>query len=396
MEEIKYFENALVRAHQYCRKHDFTGYSLYDSHNSIIPFGKFGPFVSFYVNQVIKRSPFNFRPLLGIKKGINPKGVGLFLNIYTKMKHTNLLPGEEVEKLARCFFYWLINNPSKGFSGLCWGYNYDWPSRDGSLVKAYTPSGVVTGFNCRAMMTYYNIYGDPEVKQAIKSAADFVLNDLILSETKYGLCFSYTPNPKDLTVNASLLAAEVLAYDDYLHETENHTSKIAGVLEFTRNLQNTDGSWHYSFNPETFAPKVQIDFHQGYVLETIDNILNHVGLDRRTYEESIQKGIKFYQTHQIDPEGLAYWRLPSKWPIDIHNQSQAIITLARFSNLDKTYLAIAKKVASWTIENMLSSDGKFYYQKWPILINRVSYMRWNQAWMMLAIVELLNCLYENN
>ena len=33
--------------------------------------------------------------------------------------------------------------------------------------------------------------------------------------------------------------------------------------------------------------------------------------------------------------------------------------------------------------------GNFYYQKWPIITNKVSYMRWNQGWMMVAISTLM-------
>ena len=41
------------------------------------------------------------------------------------------------------------------------------------------------------------------------------------------------------------------------------------VLRFTMLHQNLDGSWYYSFDPDTWKAKKQIDFHQGYVLETI-------------------------------------------------------------------------------------------------------------------------------
>jgi hypothetical protein len=391
MMDIQKIKASFLKAHEYSRSQNYTGYSLYDSHNGVVPFEKFGRVISFYSNQIIKRSPINFRTLLGIKKGYNPKGAGLFLNIYSQAAGLGIIEEGELKEITDFFFEWLINNPSQGYSGYCWGYNYDWPIRDGSIVPAHTPSGVVTGFNCRAMMSNYRICNNEKVREIIASSADFVMNDLEHINTDRGLCISYTPLPDNLTVNASLLGAEILAYSDYLNGTKTHRDTIKGVLDFTRNVQNDDGSWYYSFTPGTFKPKNQIDFHQGYVIETIDNILKHISydFDITPYRFCIHRGLDFYLSHQIDPKGYAYWRLPKKWPVDIHNQSQAIITLNRFDGLDVRCKPLRDKIISWTIENMMGSNGKFYYQKWPLITNKVSYMRWNQAWMMLALMEVL-------
>lgn len=38
---------------------------------------------------------------------------------------------------------------------------------------------------------------------------------------------------------------------------------------------------------------------------------------------------------------------------------------------------------------MQGSKGNFYYQKWPLVTNKLNYMRWNQGWMLLALTTLL-------
>ena len=384
-----YLSESLVKAHQYCVKEDFKGYSLYDSHNSYLPFLKMGKTISFFANQIIKRSQINFRPFLGIKKEYNPKGIGLFLNIYSQAKDLGLIDENERNELCHRFFSWLVENSSKGYHGHCWGYNYDWPNRDGSYVSAYTPSGVVTGFICRAIMNYYRSSMDQKVLPIIKSAADFIVNDLIQTDTKYGLCFSYTPVQRFLTINANLLAVEVLAYADHIMKESKYMDIIKSVIDFTVKLQNEDGSWYYSFHPKTFEPKKQIDFHQGYVIETMANIISCAKyLDTNEVHQSIKKGFAYYLKRQLSEEGFAFWRYPKKWPIDIHNQSQAIITLTRFAYLDENSLALAVNIAEYTLNNMFSKHGAFYYQKWPFFVNKTPYMRWNQAWSMLALLEL--------
>jgi hypothetical protein len=381
---------SVVKVNQFCIKEGFVGYSLYDSHNSPIRFAKLGPRVSFLVNQFIKRSPINFRPILGVKKGINPKGYGLFLHAYSLLTKMNLLGQSEAEEMANFFFDWLLHHPSKGYSGHCWGYNYLWPHKDGKDVPAYMPSVVVTGFVARAMLAYFQALGDSRVKNVLTGAVQFVLNHVHLYKGEDGYCFSYTPLKKDLTVNANLLAAEVLAYCDYLNGQTKYRETIEKVIEFTFNTQNDDGSWYYSFDYDTRKPKKQIDFHQGYVLESLLRLSQYASVDFSNYKAAIQKGLHFYKRNQFHKDGWAYWRLPTKWPVDIHNQSQGIITFSAFKDFSEDYLPFAKKIAKWTIANMQDPKGNFHYQKWPLFSNKVNYLRWNQAWMLLALTTYLS------
>jgi hypothetical protein len=39
---------------------------------------------------------------------------------------------------------------------------------------------------------------------------------------------------------------------------------------------------------------------------------------------------------------------------------------------------------------MWSEKGYFYYQVLPLIKNRIAYMRWSQAWMLLALSMLLS------
>ncbi len=386
--------DSLARLSRHCVSEQYRGYSLYDSHTSPIPFHRFGGAVSFYTNQVVKRSPINVRRLIGIKKGFNPKGVGLFLNAMTDILahdtpiEVSLIEGT-VEAEADRLWRWLRDNHSTGYSGLCWGYNYPWPKKDVGLVPSYLPSSVVTGFNSRAVFNLHRLSGSDETRDALRSSARFILNDLPRTETEHGLCFSYLPIKRDRTINANLLAAEVLAYADWVSGTTEHEDTIRRVLSFTVASQNEDGSWYYSFNGKGGAPKKQIDFHQGYVLESILRICTWSGIEFADYEIVVDKGLRFYREKQFDDLGNAYWRYPAKWPIDIHNQSQGILTFSAFSESSPALLELAQKIALQTVGTMQSPRGSFWYQRWPILMNRVSYMRWNQAWMYNALVRLI-------
>jgi len=204
-----------------------------------------------------------------------------------------------------------------------------------------------------------------------------------------GLYFAYTHLQKDCCYNASLLAAEVLAKSDEVNKKLQHTELIKPAVDYILSKQKIDGEWWYSYNPEKNNERKQIDFHQGFVLVSLNNIKNLTLYDIPGLENSILKGLKYYRKVQFFNTGRALWRIPKKWPVEIHNQSQGIITFSKLGHYDSSYPKFAQTVAKWTINNMQDKTGYFYYRKTPIFMNKIPYMRWSQAWMMLALTELL-------
>jgi hypothetical protein len=50
---------------------------------------------------------------------------------------------------------------------------------------------------------------------------------------------------------------------------------------------------------------------------------------------------------------------------------------------------MARKVAEWTMQNMMDGSGCFYYQLRPRGAVKKSFMRWGQAWMAFALARLI-------
>ena len=107
-------ENAFNKLEYYIDKEKYKGYDPYDILNSNLPFKKLGKWFSAISTQIQKRNPINIRPLLGIKKEINPKAFGLFLQaysiLYQKTNNTKYL------NKADYFFKWLSENYSVGLA----------------------------------------------------------------------------------------------------------------------------------------------------------------------------------------------------------------------------------------------------------------------------------------
>ena len=57
--------------------------------------------------------------------------------------------------------------------------------------------------------------------------------------------------------------------------------------------------------------------------------------------------------------------------------------------MDPEALALAEKIAYWTMRNLSDRRGFFYYQRRRFQTIRTPYMRWTQAWMLYALARLL-------
>ncbi|MDX1419909.1 MAG: hypothetical protein R3181_08080 [Rubricoccaceae bacterium] len=378
-------QQARARLRAYIEREGFAGYDPYDALNTRLPLarlGKWGPAIAI---QLHKRNPVNLRRLLGIAKGRNPKGIGLLLQAYAMLWERE--GDEAARETARELFEWLLAHPSEGYRGLCWGYNFAWANPQKNL-PAYTPSVVVTAFVGQGLDAYHRATGDPRAAEALRSACDFVLHDLPLTEHSDGVCISYTPVMQDGCYNASLLGAELLARA-YARTGEDALRDLARrAVDFVVARQHDDGRWNYSMDLATGAERAQVDFHQGFVLDSIAACMTHAELDDARHEEALRRGTRFYREAQFTDEGRALWRLPKRWPTDIHCQAQGVLTFRRLRHLDPAYGPFAERVAAWAVRHMQDPSGAFYYRRGRLLTNKIPYMRWGQAWMMLALAHL--------
>jgi len=372
-----------------------NGYDPYDALNArrMLWLLRSG-FARLSLTQFLKLWPFNWRPCLGIDKGHNPKAMGLFLKSYVKLYRLS----NEVGYLDKAVELknWLRESSSPGYAGYCWGYNFPWqtfvPWRTYLLLKANEPTIVNTAFISGALLDLYEVTHDGECLEMADSSCNFILKDLNLSEKPEGTCFSYTPSDRNLCHNANLLGAVLLARVHSLTGRSDLLPYARRAFDFTLFHQREDGSWNYSIHPITGVERRQIDFHQGFILDCILDFISLTNPSDHRYRDALLQGARFYRAEQFLPDGRAKWRYPTLWPVDIHNQAQGIITFSRLSEVAPEYLDVARVVAQWTVQHMQHASGYFYYQKWPFFTNKIPYIRWGQAWMMLALTTLLETL----
>ena len=130
----------------YSRESDFAGHNKHDGLNSpvlntLLGRSKWPRMVGI---QAVMRAPWNVRPLLGVPRTRNPKGIGLFAN--TLLDLYAATGREAYLEEAKSLLDWLLGNPSEGFKGLSWGYPYPWQDL-GFFAPRNFPNRVVVIFD---------------------------------------------------------------------------------------------------------------------------------------------------------------------------------------------------------------------------------------------------------
>jgi rhamnogalacturonyl hydrolase YesR len=383
-------EQSFLKLKNYCTSESFKGFDPYDGLNSTlfqsIPFISKNRLARLAWIQLFKRSPLNLRIIAGVKKEYNSKALGLFLsgycNLYKQVK--------EQEYLDKINFFsgQLSSLVTKFYSGACWGYNFDWQAKAFFQPKN-TPTVVATTFIGSALLDAYEITGEDQLLKAARSACEFINKDLNRTyDDKGNFAFSYSPLDKTVVFNASLLGSRLLArVYSFTHENELLDPAKKSVT-FCCDYQKNDGSWGYGtldFHQWTD------NFHTGYNLECISDYMKYSG--DNNFERHLAKGFDYYINTFFTDEGVSKYYNNSVYPIDIHSPAQLIITLTRLGKFQECR-NLADKVISWTIDNMQSDKGYFYYQKNKHFTSKIPYMRWAQAWMFYALSEYL--LHDND
>jgi hypothetical protein len=338
--------------------------------------------------QLLKRSPLNFRPLLKVEKGYNPKGIGLFLAAYWR-KYLLARQEKDLERVDR-FVDWLSEHRSSGYHGACWGYNFDWPNR-GFFAPAGTPTVVNTSFIGLAFCDIWKLADaakpsqrEVNALQLARSACDFIMRDLnILKPALDEICFSYTSLDSRYVHNANVLGAWLLAeVAAVTTEPELRQAALASA-RFTVRRQRLDGSWLYGEGPNDHWVD---NFHTGYVLTALSGIQRALGSDE--FDGVIRKGYDYWKANFFRADGAPKYYPNKVYPFDIHSAAQAILTFLAFSDVDLGARSNAQRMVVWAIQNMQANAGYFFYQidRWYSI--RIPYMRWSQAWMQRAFAEL--------
>ena len=367
----------------YCRTNHFAGYDPYDALNSRVfaslPLRR-SRLARLAFTQCIKRLPFNVRPMLGIPPSQNPKGIALFLSAAVQLADTAIADHELIASLAST----LLDLRSAESQLACWGYNFDWQSR-AAFVRRGVPNVICTAFAGNALLDAHEKISRAKHLEAAASAARFMLAELY-SEQVDGLGhFNYFAAEPSRVHNANLLGAAFICRVAKAAGEPKWIKPALKAARYSVGKQHPDGSWNYG---EERFQSWKDNFHTGYNLCALDSISRNA--ETTEFDAALRRGFEFYHDHFLGEDGAPHYYHDRRYPLDIHSAAQSIITFLALKHLDANNAKRAALVAEWTTANMWDERGYFYYQKLPCFTIKTPFMRWSQAWMLLALSHLLS------
>jgi glycosyltransferase involved in cell wall biosynthesis/rhamnogalacturonyl hydrolase YesR len=379
--QLRKLEECTQRVARWVEERDYKGYDPGDGLTSWLRPLTFGNlFAERVLQQGIWKSPWNIRPLVGVKPLDSTKGRGFMAWGYLMGFKRN---GDTVfrDKAVACLD-WLMANKTPKYTEYCWGNHFDFSSR-GGRIPAQEPTIVWSGLIGQAFLEGFEQTGEEKYLRVAESIGEWILK-LPRERTPNGVCLSYHGCFQSSIHNSNLLGAAVLARAGKHLGRAEFLEVAREAVKYACHHQLADGAWWYG---EVQKYHWIDNFHTGYNLDSIKRYREATG--DNSFNQNLGQGYDYFVKTFFEPSGCPRYYHNNTFPVDIQCASQAIDTLAFFADEHPEGLKLAAKVAEWTMSNMQDPSGYFYYRKYPMIISRTPYFHWGQATMFKALEHLL-------
>lgn len=377
---IREIDVVLKRVYAWSKTQEFKGYNKHDALNSPLlrTASGWGKWPRIFAIQSVMRFPVNVRPILGVPRTLNPKGLALFvmglLDWYKSDGDMDHL--KDAERLLSMLLAYRSRGP---WSGDCWGYPYPWQDL-GFFAPAFTPNAVVTCFVCEAFLSAYEMTRKRSYLDTVASACNFLYHDLTaLEDSGDGLCLSYMPLPMKMKVlDVSILIAAVLGRHADLSGHSGNIQVAERLAGFVVEKQTDYGAWFYTDPPED-SPIGHDNYHTGFILDALWRYMEATRDGR--WKNNYKKGLAFYAERLFNPDGSPRWMSDKNYPHDIHGAAQGLVSFSLALQGGYDYRGLLESIGAWAIGEMYQLQGRFYYQQGRYFKKRFTLLRWCNAWM---------------
>jgi hypothetical protein len=331
------------------------------------------------VTQLVKRSPLNLRPVLGIRPARSAAALAQVVSSYAK---AGAPAAESVRAKLADAVAGLEALRSAGFAEPCWGYHFDVQTRVFFYPEG-SPNTIATAFAGLALLDASEATGEQRLLELAEGAGDFFLRHVPQTEARGGAYFGYLVGDRTPIHNANLLVCALLARLAARLGRDDFSQAAQAGVAYALAHQRADGSWPYGER----ADLGWVDgFHTGYVLESL-LVCDASGVGDSS--SALERGLDYYGEMLFLPDGTPKYLDSSVYPIDTQCASQGIQTFARSSELRPDLVATAWKIFGYAARRLRRSDGAFIFQRHRLWRNRTPHVRWVAAPMLLAMTHLL-------
>jgi hypothetical protein len=267
-----------------------------------------------------------------------------------------------------------------GFQEYCWGYPYDWVTRNGT-IKSQTPLITSTPYAYEAFLHVHAVDGREEWMDVMGSIARHAFRDIKdFPVSERASSCSYTPFDKGGVINAAAYRAFLLTSASQFFSNDDYWKTSERNLNFVLENQNPDGSWFYAVD----GVRDFVDhYHTCFVMKALAKI--HTLTGHAAVLEALRKGVSYYLNNLFDTDGLPkpFSRAPrlTVYKRELYDCAECVnlclLLRDRFPVLETTL----GKVVTHVLDAWVKPDGSFRSRKLHLGWDNVPMHRWGQAQM---------------
>ena len=239
---------SLKALERWIETHDYMGYEPFDGLTSPFRFLTFGTILGDrLLMQLVRQSPINLRPLLGIRPLPSTKGRGYVASGYLTLYEAT--GDEDYRRKAVACLEWLMAHKSPKFDEYSWANYFDYASRAGRYFK-HDSIIVWTALIGHAFLDGFEATRDTRFLDVANSACRWILS-LPRERTSTGTCISYIHGGQSSIHNANMLGAGFLARSWTHSRMQECIDVAASAMHYSCKRQLDDGAWWYGEDPGT-------------------------------------------------------------------------------------------------------------------------------------------------
>jgi len=266
------------------------------------------------------------------------------------------------------------------FKEYCWGYPFDWVTRNG-ILKERTPLITTTPYAYEAFLKVFELDPREEWKLILESIARHAsvdIKDFKTSETANSC--SYTPYDGGGVINAAAYRAFLLTSASLLFSNDDYWNIGERNLNFVLENQNPDGSWYYAVD----GVRNFVDhYHTCFVMKALAKI--HALTGHAATFKALGKGVGYYLSNLFGADRLPkpFSRAPrlTVYKHELYDCAECInlclLLRDRFPQLEITLETVVEGI----LKDWIKPDGSFRSRRLHLGWDNVPMHRWGQAQM---------------
>jgi hypothetical protein len=216
-----------------------------------------------------------------------------FTYLYRALGNTNFLDRTSRHLEA------LIRTRCPGFEEYCWGYPFDWVTRNGT-IPSQTPLITTTPYVYEAFLEADQLSPREEWKHVLASIARHAASDIKeFKASPHAASCSYTPYDGGGVINAAAYRAFLLTSASTIFGERPYWQAARRNINFVLDAQNPDGSWYYAVD----GVRDFVDhFHTCFVMKALAKIHTLTGHERIL--AALERGVDYYVANLFGADGL--------------------------------------------------------------------------------------------